>query len=254
MLKLPPAGRALALFLVALAAAGCTDTPSATPGAETPAGAAAGPTAVEVRMVRDDSTGIELPRVTLAGRPAVEARVNARLDSLAASLRCEAVEGGPDPADMSYSARTAVTHAADDVLSVAIHAAYACGGPYPTNDANLSVTYDLTTGEAVPFEALFRDYDANRAAIAGVLQTTLAPIATGGELDSDCTELFSEEAMEAMTFQYALGAEGLLVQPDFPHVTAACAAEATIPYASMKPFAAEGGPLARVAAGAVTGR
>ncbi len=235
--------RRLTLFLVVLTATGCTDTP-----ADTGTTAAAGDVDVDVRMVRDDSTGVELPRVTIAGRPEVEQRVNAGLDSLAASLTCEPYEAGQSAAGMSYEAKTAVTHAADDVLSVSVHSSYFCGGAYPTNDANQSVTYDLTTGEQVSFEALFRDYDADRAAITGVLQTTLAPAATGEV--ADCAELFTTEAMQSMTFQYALGADGVLVQPSFPHVTEACAAESTIPYASLRTFAADGGVLARVASGA----
>lgn len=238
--------RSLVLVIALLAAAGCTDT-SADPAA--PATSAAG--SVQVRMVRDDSTGVELPRVTLAGRPEVEARVNAGLDSLAASMRCEVDEGGPSAADLSYEARTAVTHAADDVLSVSVHAAYECGGAYPTTDANMSVTYDLRTGEQVPFEALFRDYSADKTTVLGVLQSTLAPAAAGGEAGDLCAELFTTEAMQRMTFQYALGDAGVLVQPDFPHVTAACAVESAIPYASLAPFAAEGGVLARVTAGTI---
>ncbi len=197
-------------------------------------------------MVRNDSTGIELPRVTLAGNREVEQRVNARLDTLAAEMRCDSDESG---SDISYSARTATTYAADDVLSVSIHAEYYCGGAYPTNDDNQSVTYDLTTGETVPFDGLFRDYGADKTTILGVLQATLAPSASA---NVDCAELFTTEAMQGMTFSYALGEAGVLVQPEFPHVIEACAEEVTIPYASLRPFAADGSVLARVAAGAVS--
>ncbi len=239
--------RSLTLAVALLTAAGCTDTPA---DSDAPSNTAASADSVDVRMVREDSTGVEMPRVTLPGKPDVEARVNTSLDSLAASMRCEVYEGGPSAEDMSFEARTAVTHAADDVLSVSVHAAYECGGAYPTNDANMSVTYDLTSGEQVSFEGLFRDYDADRAAIAGVLQSTLAPTSTGGE--EDCAELFTTEAMQSMSFSYALDEAGVLVQPSFPHVTEACAEEVTIPYASLRPFAADGSVLARVAAGAVS--
>ena len=191
--------------------------------------------------------------MALPGRPDVEARVNASLDSLSASLTCApAGEPAPRPfspdAGMMFESRARVTHAADDVLSVSVHASYFCGTAYPTNDANLSVTYDLATGEPVPFEALFRDYDEDRAAVAGVLQTTLAPAAAGGEAASVCADLFaSPEAVAGMTFAYALTDEGVLVQPELPHVTEVCAAEATVPYASLRAYARDGGVLARVA-------
>lgn len=233
--------RSLLAVGLALLASACAPADAPSEGADA--------ASVEVRMVRDAATGAELPRVTLPGRPDVEARVNARLDSLSASLACEPTDVPLDPdMETTFESRARATHAADDVLSVSVHASYFCGGPYPTNDANFSVTYDLTTGEAVPFEALFRDYTADRAAIAGVLQTTLAPAVAGGEAPTECADLFaSPEAVAEMTFSYALADEGVLVQPEFPHVTEACAVEATVPYASLRAYARDGGVLARVA-------
>ena len=228
--------RPLALVLL-ITAAGCT------PSGDAPAPPAAADS-VQVRTVRDDSTGAELPRVSLLGRPDAEARVNAALDSLSASMRCDPESAPPDA---EYTSRAAVTMAAHGVLSVTIHSSYWCGGAYPTNDANQSVTFDLTTGEAVPFEALFRDLDGDRAAITGVIQTTLLPEAT--DENPDCAEPLSTEALMSTTFSYALGADGLIVQPDFPHVIAACAAEITVPYGSLRAYARDGGALARVADG-----
>ena len=245
MIPFPREMRASALALLLLATAGCTgdDAPA---GSAATAGSAAGSAAgrVEVRTVRDDSTGAELPRVALAGRGEVEARVNTALDSLARSLRCDPETQAPGAPASTFETRTSVTHAADDVLSVSVHASYYCGGPYPTNDANLSVTYDLATGAAVPFEALFLDYDADRVAITGVLQTSLQPAASDME---DCDDLFTAEALAATTFDYTISPAGLDVQPAFPHVIEACAVTATVPLASLRAFAPDGGVLARVA-------
>jgi hypothetical protein len=207
-------------------------------------GAAGAQEAVEVRMVRDDSTGVELPRITLAGRPEVEARVNASLDSLSASLACNADISRPGTDPFEYDTAARVDHAADDVLSVNIHSSYNCGGPYPSSGVNQSVTYDLTTGEAVPFDALFRD-DADRSALAGLLSAALTPMA--GDMNGDCDEVLSTEALSDGSFDYSLNDEGIAVQPDFPHVIADCGVEATLPYASVRAFARDGGVLARVA-------
>ena len=222
--------------LLALLLAGCTDP-----------GSGSAPTAdsVQVHLVRDTLSGAELPRVTLPGRPNVERRVNASLDSLSASLRCEDV--GANAADTSFDTRASAAYAGDDVLSVSVHASTYCGGAYPTNDANLSVTYDLATGRKVPFEALWRDYAADRTAIDGVLTASLQPAATEGDLTSECASLFEPEPMASTTFAYTLTASGIAVQPEYPHVMEACAVEATIPYASVRAFAADGGVLARVA-------
>lgn len=225
-------------------------------GADTSGPAAGGATAggpVEVRTVRDTTSGAELPRVTLSGRPDAERRVNADLDSLSASLTCE----GATPADSSYTSRVSVEHAADDVLSVSVHASYYCGGAYPTNDANLSVTYDLTTGEPVPFAALFRDYEADQAAIVGVLQSTLSAAGTEGDGGAGCPDVLSTESLASYGFAYTLSDAGLTVQPEFPHVIEACAVESLVPFESVRAFAADGGVLARVAdanTGDATGR
>lgn len=199
------------------------------------------PETVTVRTVHDDSTGVDLPRVAIAGRPEVEARVNASLDSLSRSLRCD----GAQASDTSFASRTSVAHAADGVLSVSVHASSACGGPYPTNDANLSVTYDLETGETVPFPVLFRDYAADRAAIAGVLETTLQ--APGMAADTACADVLTRDALAGTEIAYTLTADGVAVQPVFPHATEACAVESTIPYGSLRAYARDGGALARVA-------
>ena len=227
--------RRLLVFLVLCA--GCAPS---TDSAETAASAP-----VETRLVRDPASSAELPRVVLPERPEVERRVNADLDSLSASLRCEDV--GTNTADTSFDVRSAVAFAGADVLSVSVHAAYYCGGAYPTNDANLSATYDLATGRRVPFEALWRDYAADQAAITGVLGATLAPAAQAGEFISECADLFAPEAIATTTFAYVLSDAGLVVQPEYPHVMEACAVEATVPYGSVRAFAAEDGVLARVA-------
>ena len=221
--------------LLALLLAGCTG------GSSTPETAATD--SVQVRLVRDTLSGADLPRVTLPARPDVERRVNASLDSLSASLRCE----DADAADTTFDTRASTAYAGDDVLSVSVHAAYYCGGPYPTNDANLSVTYDLTTGREVPFEALWRDYAADRDVLLGLFSASLqtGPFDTAGA--DDCRDVLTPELLAQNGFAYTLTKDGLTVQPDFPHVVEACANEAVLPYASVRAFAAEGSVLARVA-------
>lgn len=202
-------------------------------------GAPEAPAPVETRPVRDGATGAELPRLVMPERSDVERRVNADLDSLAASLACP--DGTP------FETRASVSYAAHEVLSVSVHASYFCGGAYPTAGANLSRTYDLTTGARVPFEALWRDVATDRATILGVVETSLFPAAVGGEGGEACAGVVSAEALAETPLDYALAADGLRVQPELPHVAAACAAEVTIPYASVAAFAAPGGVLERVA-------
>ncbi len=124
----------------------------------------------------------------LPERPAVAARVNREIEALASELRCP--EGTKHTAPLAYRSRAAVTYAADDVLSVSVHAAYDCGA-YPTDDANASVTYDLRTGEHVPFEMLFADYGRDEARIVRALLPALRK--AGFAVSEACAEVLTSE-------------------------------------------------------------
>lgn len=84
--------------------------------------------------------------------------VNREIDELM-STQCE--DGG------DYEIKSAVTYATKDIFSIYASASYYCGGPYPTNDANLSMTFDLKTGRAVSFKDLFKDYEADKERSCG---------------------------------------------------------------------------------------
>jgi hypothetical protein len=216
--------------------------------------AASAPAAAQQRiawtMARNPASGAVLPRLT-AGQN--RARVNRQLDSLAASLRCGREAAGRGR-ETYFRSRARVAYAARDVFSVAITASYDCAGPYPTDGANLSVTYDLRTGRAVPFEALFADYARDGAAIVRALFPDRAaraerPASAGDEEERACTEAYSADFLLQTGFAWSVSPRGLVVEPEFPHVVAACAREAVVPFARLRRFAAPGGILARLAGG-----
>jgi hypothetical protein len=148
-------------------------------------------------------------------------------------------------APLAYRSRASVTYAANDVLSVSVHVAYNCGGAYPTNDANASVTYDLRSGEQIPFEMLFADYRLDKARIVRVLLPALR--ATGMAVSEACSGVLTVKNLSDYGFAYSLSRAGLTVQPRFPHVIEACSQEATVPFRHLKAFARADGLLKRVA-------
>lgn len=209
---------------------------------------------VEYQLVRHPRSKVQLPRLSRFRNTAVQEKVNRELDSLAGSLLCEDRPVVDIP--VYFKAATQVTYAADDVLSVSVHASYYCGGPYPTNDANLSVTYDLKTGSAVSFEELFTDYQRDAAEIVRALYPERIAraeklVAAGhtepGENCDDDPFIFSIDHLLESGFSYALSNDGLIVQPNFPHVIEACAEVLTVPFERILDFAASNGILARVA-------
>lgn len=199
------------------------------------------PSPVAYTMIANATSGVEMPRIGLPGRPDVEQRVNEQLDSLAASFVCEGVE--MDGENAWYEANVVVAHAADDVFSVGIGAGYYCGGPYPTNRADVSITFDLRSGEAVGFRALFADYKRDRAGIARAFVERLAP----EDLDG-CEDVLTVEELAERSFAYTISSDGLRMEPVFPHVIEACSRDQIVPFDALRAFAAPGGILARVAA------
>jgi len=209
---------------------------------------------VDYRMVPHPVSGVELPRISLAERPAVEQAVNEHLELTAADMRCLS----DTPAeDQEYSASVEVTYADNDVLSISIHANAFCGGAHPMIGANFSVTFDLLTGRPVRFRELFEDYERDAAEIAEAYVASLS----AGDFEG-CEDVFSvgngspeegtiaEEdfnALEMYGFSYTLSPQGVVIQPVFPHVIVACAHPSTVPFERVLELASKEGILMRVA-------
>lgn len=197
---------------------------------------------VDYRMVPHPVSGVELPRISLAERPAVEQAVNAHLEMTAADMMCQS---DTPSEDHEYNAFVEVTYADNDVLSISIHANGFCGGAHPIVGANHSVTFDLLTGRPVRFRELFEDYERDAAVIAKAYVASL----TAEDLEG-CEDIFVEEdfdGLEMYGFSYTLSPQGVVMQPEFPHVIVACAIPSTVPFERVLELASREGILVRAA-------
>jgi hypothetical protein len=206
-------------------------------------------TAIPYRMVRSRASGVVLPRITLATRQA--RAVNTQLDSLAASLRCErrVVRGR---LTRPYDVRARVTYAASDVFSVFITASWFCGGPYSTDGANLSTTFDLRTGREVPFHALFADYSRDGMEIVRAIFPRQVARARRSAPENpterdQCDGVFPVEELPEHVEVYSLSPQGVTAEIEYPHAAQVCGERVTVPYARLRRFAKPGGILARAA-------
>jgi hypothetical protein len=154
--------------------------------------------------------------------------------------------------DSYYRVRSNVAYADRDIFSIYASAQYYCkGGAYPTNDDNISQTFDLRTGKLVEFPELFRNYESDKREI---LKTIFAEKvaaaeklkASGKTEDDNCDGPYDMETLEGHSFKYNFSSAGLQVQPSFPHVIEACADIVTIPYSKLQKFAAPDGILSRM--------
>jgi len=107
-------------------------------------------------MARVRRTGIRFPRLVRYTDQAVVRKINQQIDKVTSEFGC----GGPKGS--YYNVRAKVEFAEKDIFSIYASAEYYCGGPYPTNDSNISITFDLVTGKQLQFRDLFADYEKNK--------------------------------------------------------------------------------------------
>ncbi|MBA3767444.1 MAG: hypothetical protein H0W99_10725 [Acidobacteria bacterium] len=199
------------------------------------------------RMVRVRRTRILFPRLTSFRDRAIMNAVNRRIDELTAEFGCQG-EGGKNA---TYKVRSRVEYTAKDIFSIYASSEYYCGTAYPTNDNNVSLTFDMKTGKTVNFEDLFKNYEADRQEIiktifAGLLARGARAAASGKPKDGNCEELYNLDTLESATYVFNFSKTGLSVQADWPHVMESCAERVAVPYTKLSKFAAPDGLLARV--------
>jgi hypothetical protein len=192
-------------------------------------------------------TGILYPRLTRYRDARVMREVNRQIDAATKDFGCQG-QGGKDA---SFTVRSKVAYADRDIFSIYASAQYWCGGPYPTNDSNISQTFDLRTGKLVEFEALFKNYEADKQEILKTIFGQRIVVAeklkaSGKTDDENCDGPYDLESLEGHSFSYNFSSTGLQVQPNFPHVIEACADIVTVPYSKLQRFAAPDGPLSRM--------
>ncbi|HEY0319883.1 MAG TPA: hypothetical protein VGC66_02825 [Pyrinomonadaceae bacterium] len=195
-------------------------------------------------------TRIMYPRLTRYRDAKVMREVNRQIDTATKDFNCEG-QGGKGS---YFTVRSKVAYADNDIFSIYASASYYCNTAYPTNDANLSQTFDLKTGKLVAFEELFKNYEADRAEIMKIIfareiarSEKLA--ASGKPKEQSCEgdpDMYSLEHLEGSTYSFNFSRTGLQVQPQWAHVIEACANIVTVPYSKLQKFAAPGGLLSRV--------
>lgn len=207
--------------------------------------------AIGYAKARVRRTNIMFPRVTRFRDAKIMREVNRQIDEVTQEFNCDG-QGGRGS---YYRVKSRVAYAQNDIFSIYASAEYYCNTAYPTNDYNVSQTYDMRTGKRVEFEELFRDYQADGRAILKIIfaediarSEKLA--ASGKPREQTCEgdpELYSLERLEGSSYAFNFSSQGLQVQPQWPHVIEACAKIVTVPYDKLAPYAAPNGLLARVA-------
>ena len=162
------------------------------------------------------------------------------------------------PNGFSYTPR--IAWYSQRILSVTGAAYYDCGGAHP-DGYNANLTLDLATAKVLKLEDLYRfvairqglnlqtqepfelfsQFTLARATVLQKLISQEVKSFSDG-LNVDCADVYqSEEVFQFITWY--VSPDGLVVQPSFPHVAAACENDFLLPYAKLKPYLAPNSPL-----------
>ncbi len=190
------------------------------------------------------------PRLTKFPDAKVMAKVNLALENLEkddreayADCLSQLKDDKQKPTADSWGESVAVRYLSARYLSVEIVTSYDCGGPYPTSGAESPVTYDLTTGAALDWTTAFKPgflaplSDAQTAPPSALTKLYRARYRKGKGDPEGCRGVITDQdpfGSAPITWLDAKG--GIVFQPDFPHVTAACADPLTLSPADVAPY------------------
>jgi hypothetical protein len=237
-LRFPSALLIAATLLLLIGSAGSQPVLSQTRGAASGIGHA---------KTRVGRTRILYPRLTRYRDARVMREVNRQIDAATKEFTASGCSGK----GTYFRVRSRVGYADRDIFSIYASSQYYCGGPYPTNDQNISQTFDLRTGKLVEFSDLFRNYEADKQEILKTIfgariESAERIKASGRDTDDNCDSPYTMDNLQGTTFNYNFSATGLQIQPSWPHVIEACADIVTIPYSRLQRFAAPDGILSRM--------
>ncbi len=205
----------------------------------------------EIKYTTQVINGFQVPQIVEFSDIAIAQKVNAQLAEAANNFDCGDIT--PSPHDY-FDAKFKVGYAKDDIFSVSIHIGYYCGGPYPTNDSNVSVVFDMKTGNPVPFKDLFSNYVKDKKNIMAIIFVEQIKKTSGTPSDGSCNGMYSLDAidskMDTLNFSefisYHIEGDGVTAQPSFPHVIEVCSVENHASAEQLKAFFATSSILARI--------
>jgi hypothetical protein len=190
---------------------------------------------LEFRIEKVKGKDYLLPRITRFRNPKVLSAVNRRLLERARETHCDSSETQLLEAEVGY--------AAQDVFSVRITEECVASPPGLPDVADLSVTFDLTTGKEVDLLSLFKE-DVTDGQIAALVFAYEIEARKRPDAD-ECLQHYTLEKLAAPTFSFS--DQGLGFRPDLGTVKD-CADDVWVPYPVLAPLAAPDGIFARVAA------
>ena len=142
----------------------------------------------------------------------------------------------------TYSEEIWVRYLSTHYFSVEVVTSYFCAGAYPTNGAETPLTFDLKAGTQIDWTQMFKPgflppENADEHTPPSVLTKLYRARYSKAKDDADCRQAINEQDPFSSAPIVWLDAKGgVVLQPDFPHVIAACATPLTLSPAEVAPF------------------
>ena len=182
------------------------------------------------------------PRLTGLADPKVMAQVNALIAAQEKTDRASRAdclaqlkEAGQKPTKDSYSEAVTVTYLSGRLLSLSVVSSYDCGGPYPNNGIATPMTFDLASGRQIDWSQAFKPGFLSGA--KGSVLTRLYRARYPKDQDADCrSAVNTDDPFGEAPILWLDAKRGLVVEPDFPHVIAACAEAVALSAADLAPY------------------
>jgi hypothetical protein len=189
------------------------------------------------------------PRLTAFPNPQIMAKVNAALAKQEADdqdTRSDCIksvlEAKQKPTAETYETDISITYLSARYLSVNVVSSYDCAGAYPTNGAESPLTFDLATGAPVDWKRMFKpgflppDDGDDSAHPSGLARIYKARYRKTAAVDDDCLSVVKDPSVSLSPILWLSSRQGLVIQPDFPHVVAACADDLELSAADLAPY------------------
>ena len=142
----------------------------------------------------------------------------------------------------TYSEEVWVRYLSAHYLSVEVVTSYFCAGAYPTNGAETPVTFDLKSGTQIDWTQMFKPGflppdNADEHTPPSALTKLYRARYSKAKDDADCRQAITDQDPFSSAPIVWLDAKGgVVLQPDFPHVMAACATPLRLSPAEIAPF------------------
>jgi hypothetical protein len=192
------------------------------------------------------------PEISNFHDKAILEKVNKQLKEKTDNMRCLNDMGAGGSVDVSYwnyNSTATVANTTNDIFSIEIGSSNFCGGAHP-NSYDESITFDMRTGEKVPFEKLFVNFNASKKALADIIfpyPATPIPLEnadTSGNCEANEIIDIAHNSFDSAT--YFIKDSKLFVIPSMPHVVGFCAEPKEVSLKTIAQYIDKNGILARL--------